>query len=121
VIARPKPNATRQVRLRCLDEQVAMVGHQAVGAANPTEAVDRVGERVEEELAIGIDEEDVLPRVAAARYAEPRRSRSRQVDSESRPTPQLLPREAALDCAGGALWRQSSKPDLSSQDLTPSP
>ncbi len=41
--------------------------------------------------------------------------------AESPPTPQVLPEEAALDCAGGVLWRQSGEPDLSSQDLTPSP
>jgi len=94
---------------------------RGVGVADPTEAVDRVGKRVEEELAIRIDEGDVLPRVAPARDVEPRRSRSRQVDSESRPTPQLLPEEAASDCAGGVPWRQSGEPDLSSQDLAPSP
>jgi hypothetical protein len=69
--------------------------------ADATEAVDRVGERVEEEFAIRIDEEDVLARVAAARDVEPRRSRSRQVKPrKSPPTPQRLAREAALDCAG---------------------
>jgi len=77
-------HATRQARFRCLDEQVALVGHQAVGAANPAEALDRVGERVEEEVAIRIDEEDVLPRVAGARDVEPRRSRSRQVKPRNR-------------------------------------
>jgi hypothetical protein len=77
-------HAARQVRLRRFDQKMIVIGHQAVRVADPTEAVDRVGERVEEELAIRVDEEDVLPRVAAARDVEPRRSRSRRVNSRNR-------------------------------------
>jgi hypothetical protein len=34
---------------------------------DPTEAADCVAERLEEQLAVRVDEEDVLPRVAGAR------------------------------------------------------
>jgi hypothetical protein len=84
-----------------------MVGHQAVGAANPAEALDRVGERVEEDVAIRVDEEDVLPRVAAARDVEPRRSRSRQVNSRNRRRlPSCFPRKQP-SIAQGACHRAS--------------
>jgi len=44
-----------------------VVRHQTVGVTDPTEAPDRVAERLEEQLAVWVDEEDALPGVAAAR------------------------------------------------------
>jgi hypothetical protein len=101
------PHAARQVRLRRLDEQVALVGHQAVGAANPAEALDRVGERVEEEVAIRIAEEDVLPRVAATGYMVQGRPgvgiavRRVRVNSQA-----ASRRETDLDLSKDAPWAQ---------------
>jgi hypothetical protein len=55
-----------------------------VGMADPAETLDHVAEELQERLAIRIHEEDALPRVAAARNVEPRRSRSRHVNSRNR-------------------------------------
>jgi hypothetical protein len=45
-----------------------VVCYQAVGATNPTEALDHCREHFEAQLSIWVDKEDVLPRVAAVRW-----------------------------------------------------
>lgn len=57
----------RQVCLRRLDEQMVVIRHQTVRVADPAEALDGVAQHLKEELAVRINEEDVLPRVAATR------------------------------------------------------
>jgi hypothetical protein len=58
-------HSNREVGLRCFDQQVVVVAHQAVGVAEPGEAVDDAGERCEEGGPVVGVEIDVLASVAA--------------------------------------------------------
>lgn len=61
-------HAARQRRIECLDQKMVMVRHLAVGVAPPVEAFDDLRKNVKEKLAIRVNEEDLLARVAAAGY-----------------------------------------------------
>ena len=43
-----------------------MVRHLAIRMAPPSESLDDLCEEFEEQLSIGVDEEDLVPRIAAA-------------------------------------------------------
>ena len=62
-------HTTRQIRVRCLNEQVIMIGHQAMGMTEPPVAFDNFTKNLKESLAITICEEDRTERIAAARNA----------------------------------------------------
>ena len=56
----------RQIRVRRLDEQMIMVGHQAVRMTEPPVALNNLAENLKEFLAVVIREEDRIKRIAAA-------------------------------------------------------
>ena len=59
------PHADGEITIRGLDEEVKMVGHQAVGVADPGIALVDVLEGVQEVLSVGVILEDRLLLVAA--------------------------------------------------------
>src|SRR5450830_670421 len=62
----PAPlHAAGEGRLRCVDDQVIVVGHQLVFVHDPLVAFDGVAEELEKAEAVGIAQEDVLVVVAA--------------------------------------------------------
>src|SRR5438045_2113830 len=58
-------HATREVRLRRLDDEMEVVSHQHIGGDAPAEALDNLGEEAEEGFPIGIGEEDGALLIAA--------------------------------------------------------
>jgi len=59
-------HAARQGGLNRLDQKMVVVRHLAVGMTAPVESLSDLREDIEEQLAIWVDEEDLLARVAAA-------------------------------------------------------
>ena len=59
------PHASRQIGARCLDNEVVVVGHQAVGVADPRESSDDLAQELEKSRPIGISEEDPASIIAA--------------------------------------------------------
>jgi len=60
-------HASRQVCPGCLEKQVVMVAHQAVGMTYPFETVDDLAEKLKERDSVRPGEENVLFRVAPTR------------------------------------------------------
>src|SRR5437762_14270346 len=58
-------HAAREVRLRGLDDQMKVVGHQHPGGDAPAEAFDRLGDEAEEGFPIAVGEEDGALLIAA--------------------------------------------------------
>jgi hypothetical protein len=52
---------------RRLDQQMVVIGHQAVGVADPVIAAHHARQRAQKQLAVGIGEKYFLARVAPAR------------------------------------------------------
>ena len=48
--------------------KVIIIGHQAVGVADPVVATNHPGQRVEKQLAVGVGKKNFLARIAAARH-----------------------------------------------------
>jgi hypothetical protein len=57
----------RKIRLRRLNEQMVMVGHQTVGVHPPVEAFPNVAEHIEKESPVVIGQKDVFAPVASCR------------------------------------------------------
>ncbi len=60
-------HASRQVGPGCLEKQVIVVAHQAVGMTYPFETVDDLAKKLKERDAVRPGEENILFRVAPAR------------------------------------------------------
>ena len=58
-------HAGRKVPFRCFDEEVIVITHQAVGVTEPVEALYRLAEDGEKEMAVVVIFEDISPGVAA--------------------------------------------------------
>jgi len=59
-----KVHSTRQARVRRLDQEVVIVGHQAICMTDPAVSVDNVGKDFEESGSITVVKKDVLLRIA---------------------------------------------------------
>src|SRR6266545_1125776 len=59
-------HADGEIGLGRFDEQMIMIGHQAVGVADPTVTTDDSGESGQKHLAVSVSEKNFLARVAAA-------------------------------------------------------
>lgn len=61
-------HATRQVAPRGLDQQMVMIGHQAVGMALPAEALQNLRHHAKESRAVGVRQIDVGKPISPCRY-----------------------------------------------------
>ena len=59
-------HADREIGLTGLDQQMLMIGHQAVGMADPVIATNHPGQCLEKQLAISVGKKYFLASVAAA-------------------------------------------------------
>ena len=61
-----KMHPMRQVSIRCLDEKMVMIRHQAICVTDPAESINNVTQDLEESRSITVVEEDALSRIPTA-------------------------------------------------------